>query len=410
LEPKNDTIVKPKKYRFVIGLLLILISFSAGLVFLNISPITPYIMEDYQVSRGTVGLLIGCILLFSALSSIPFSLLVGRIKPNVLVLVFILGMSIPILSAWTPNFTILLILRICFGISVGGLFPTIAPILMSWFPKNELPLMNGVQISAVSGGIAVSFLFGEPLTNKIGWGNTLTLFSSMSLVSAFLWLLLSREPNAITKSNLSFAEIKEVFHSKFTLLLALADAGPLIQYVALSAWLPTYYYEVHGMALTDGSSKTAVLPICGLLIVLAGGFLSLKFHRRKPFLFASGVILGIGGFSSVVFAESSFLIPILIIYGVGAWLYTPFHATIPMEGEGSNPEKAAAITACIFTISGSLSFISPIFVGYIADLTGTYTYGFGLVGILSWSLVIATIFLPETGSSHQNLNKTTLSK
>ena len=408
MEPSKDTQQEPRKYRFVIGFLLLLISFSAGLVFLNVSPITPHIMEEYQVSRGTVGLLVGCILLFSALSSIPFSLLVGRVRNNVLVLFFILGISIPFLSAWAPNFTTLLILRTCFGISVGGLFPTIAPILMSWFPKNELPFMNGIQISAVSGGIAVSFLLGEPLANEVGWRNTLTLFSSVSLISAFLWLILSREPEKTTQSNLSFTEIKGVLRSRITLLLAVADAGPLIQYVALSSWLPTYYFEVHGMSLSEGSSKTAVLPICGLIIVLIAGFLSLRFNRRKPFLFASGIVLGIGGFSSIIFAGSPFLLFILIVYGIGAWLYTPFHATIPLEAEDSNPEKAAAITACIFTIGGSLSFISPIFVGYMSDITGSYIYGFGLVGILSWSLVIATIFLPETGSPSHNLNKTTV--
>lgn len=408
MEPSKDTQQEPRKYRFVIGFLLLLISFSAGLVFLNVSPITPHIMEEYQVSRGRVGLLVGCILLFSALSSIPFSLLVGRVRNNVLVLFFILGISIPFLSAWAPNFTTLLILRTCFGISVGGLFPTIAPILMSWFPKNELPFMNGIQISAVSGGIAVSFLLGEPLANEVGWRNTLTLFSSVSLISAFLWLILSREPEKTTQSNLSFTEIKGVLRSRITLLLAVADAGPLIQYVALSSWLPTYYFEVHGMSLSEGSSKTAVLPICGLIIVLIAGFLSLRFNRRKPFLFASGIVLGIGGFSSIIFAGSPFLLFILIVYGIGAWLYTPFHATIPLEAEDSNPEKAAAITACIFTIGGSLSFISPIFVGYMADITGSYIYGFGLVGILSWSLVIATIFLPETGSPSHNLNKTTV--
>tara|TARA_B100001750_G_C15518552_1_gene609469 strand:- start:4020 stop:4772 length:753 start_codon:yes stop_codon:yes gene_type:complete len=249
---------------------------------------------------------------------------------------------------------------------------------------------------------------GEPLANEVGWNNTLTLFSSISLISAFLWLILSREPEKTTHSNLSFTEIKGVIRSKITLLLAVADAGPLIQYVALSSWLPTYYFEVHGMSLSDGSSKTAVLPICGLIIVLLAGFLSLRFNRRKPFFFASGIVLGIGGFSSVIFAGSPFLLFILIIYGIGAWLYTPFHATIPLEVEGSNPEKAAAITACIFTIGGSLSFISPIFVGYMADITGSYIYGFGLVGILSWSLVVATVFLPETGSPDHSLNKTTV--
>ena len=351
------------------------------------------------MSRGTVGLLVACVLLSSALSSIPFSLLVGKIKTNTLVLILSVTCCAPVLSLWTSNFTTLLLLRICFGISVGGLFPILAPVMMRWFPKNELPLINAAAIASVSAGIAISFLTGEHLAASMGWKMTLSVFSSMSILSAIFWFLLSGRDEIVASSNLSITGIRSVIRSKVTLLLAFGDTGALLQYVALSAWLPTYYFERHGMSLAEASLKAAILPICGLFIVVAGGLLSLRIKSRKPFMFISGITLGICGFSSVIFADSPLLLLILILYGAGTWLYVPFLATIPLEVEGSTPEKAAAMTACMFTIGGSLSFIAPIMIGFLADYTGSYIYGFAFVGVISWSLFVATYFLPETGYS-----------
>lgn len=389
--------MQPRKYRFVMGLLIVFLSFSAGLIFLNTSPITPYIMEEFNISRGAAGLLTGGILFTNALFCIPCSLLVGRMPINKLILIFSFGASIPIFSAWAPNLISLLFLRMCFGICMSGFFPAISPVVMSWFPKNELPLINGFNISALSAGIAVSFLFAEPLSETFGWEMTLTIFSCISLIGAILWLLFARQAVIVKTQVLTFRGIRRVFRSKVTLLLATADSGPVIQYVALSAWLPTYYYERYGINLSQANEYAAILPICGCIMVVVAGFLALKFTKRKPFMFISGIMLGITGFATVVFAESPLLVVILILYGTSSWLYTPFHATIPQEIEGTSPEKAAAIIACVFAIGGFLSFAAPILIGYMADFSGTYIYGFAIVAILSWSLFLSTFFLPETG-------------
>ena len=115
----------------------------------------------------------------------------------------------------------------------------------------------------------------------------------------------------------------------------------------------------------------------------------------------SGIILGVTGIASSVFATSDYLYVILIVYGASSWLYTPFHMTIPMEMEGATQEQTAAIFACIFTIGGFISFCAPVLVGLLADVTGSYMYGFGVLAVFSWALVVATFMLPETGVSHK---------
>ena len=391
--------VVTNRYRYVIGSLSLLLSLSTGLVFLNVSPITPVIMDDYGVNRSTASLLVAGILLANAAMAIPCVLLVGRVKIVTLISVFGIFAAIPIFSFAADNFVMLLGMRMIFGVCAAGVIPLLFTVLMQWFPPKELPLVNGLNLAMMSGGIAISLYTGEWVADWIGWKNGLALYSLPSLLGAILWFLLARtNPAAETAAKpLTLASIRKVFISKLTVLLALADAGPLSQYVAFSTWLPTFYYEIHGMDLGESGEATSLLPLAGMVTVFVAGILALKVPRRKPFLLVSGLILGVTGIASSVFATSDFLYVILIIYGASSWLYTPFHVTIPMEVDGATEEQTAAILACIFTIGGFISFCAPVLVGTLADIFGSYMYGFWILAIFSWSLVITTFMLPETG-------------
>ena len=395
--------VTASPYRFVIGLLSLLLSLSTGLVFLNVSPITPLIMDDYGVNRSTVSLLVAGILLANASMAIPCVLLVGRFKIVTLISFFGLLAAVPMFSFAADNFVVLLILRMIFGVCAAGVIPPLFTVLMLWFPPRELPLVNGLNLAMMSGGIAISLYTGEWLADWIGWKNGLALYSIPSFIGAVFWLLFARSNPAIesTVTPITLTSIKRVFTSRLTILLALADAGPLSQYVALSTWLPTFYYEIHGVSLGEAGAATSLLPLAGMVAVLVAGILALKLSKRKPFLMVSGIILGVTGIASSLFATSDYLYVILIAYGASSWLYTPFHITIPMEVEGATEEQTAAILACIFTIGGFISFCAPVLVGLLMDMTGSYMYGFGILAVFSWALVVTTFMLPETGVSRE---------
>jgi cyanate permease len=360
-------------------------------------------MDDYGVNRSTASLLVAGILLANASMAIPCVLLVGRVKIVTLISFFGVLAAAPIFSFAADNFVALLTLRVIFGVCAAGVIPLLFTVLMQWFPSRELPLVNGLNLAMMSGGIAISLYTGEEVAGWLGWKNGLALYSVPSLVGAVFWLLFARSNPAVesTGITITLASIKKVFLSKITILLAFADAGPLSQYVALSTWLPTFYYEVHGVDLGEAGVVTSLLPLAGMLTVFVAGILALKFPKRKPFLMASGIILGVTGIASSVFATSDYLYVILIVYGASSWLYTPFHMTIPMEMKGATPEQTAAIFACIFTIGGLISFCAPVLVGLLTDVTGSYMYGFWVLAVFSWALVVTTFMLPETGVSHK---------
>ena len=59
------------------------------------------------------------------------------------------------------------------------------------------------------------------------------------------------------------------------------------------------------------------------------------------------------------------------------------------------PEQVSLMWAAIMTVGGTLTFVSPLVVGALTDLTGSYLPGFSIFAVLAWSLAVAGFLLPE---------------
>ena len=125
----------------------------------------------------------------------------------------------------------------------------------------------------------------------------------------------------------------------------------------------------------------------------------MRIARRRLFLILPGVVGGIAGFATFLLPGSGLVYPALLLLGFGAWFYLPRLMTIPMELPDAVPEQVSVVLATITTLGGFLSFIAPLMVGAMTDALGSYIPGFAIFAVLSWSLVVAGVMLPETGRS-----------
>ena len=71
--------------------------------------------------------------------------------------------------------------------------------------------------------------------------------------------------------------------------------------------------------------------------------------------------------------------------------------TVAMELPDTNPRIAAVAIAVALTIGNFAGFFGPLIVGLLADISGSYLPGLVTSSILSWSLLIGGLLLPETG-------------
>lgn len=389
-------------YRFVIVGLAAFMAFSAGLSMFSIGPVTPLIIDHYEINKSTASLLTGLVFLVHVAFAIPASLLVGRVGLKKLIAVGALLNAAPLLTfVATDSFLLLLALRGLYGLGFILLFPASGPLFMQWFHSKKLPLINGIFVTSVSLGIAVSALIVAPLAGAIGWEPTLSLFGALSLLSAGSWVALGRahKSKAEFDSRAVMKRLWAVIRTRTTLLVCAADAGPLAILGVAFAWLPTYYHEAHGVSLTEGGVIMGIFSLTGVLALILASLLASRTHRRRPYLIIPGILIGFAGLGSFLLADSIAVYAAVAVLGFACWFYLPALLTIPMDLFPSDPSRVSIIFASILTMGGVVGFVGPLAVGAITDLTGSFLPGLALAAIVAWSLGIGGFLLPETGTA-----------
>ena len=389
------------RYRFVIGGLTVLSHFGLGASYLAVSPILPLITDEYGVSHATSGLLVGVVMIMSAIFGIPGGFIVGRLglRRTYTIALFMVGLLT--LSALSPGFWGLLVLRVLYGLGFAAFIPANGPLLMQWFRPRELPVINGMNMAGVSLGIMLSLSTAAPLSDRLGWEMVLGIFGAIGLFAAFAWLLLGRVrggAETLAVAPVALKEVWEVLRNRTVFLLGIADAACFSLYVALTGWLPTFYNETRGMSLTEAGLIISVLPFVGIFGVLLGGVLPAKIESRRLFFIVPGALVGLGGLGSFLLGDLSLIYLSVILLGLGAWLYQPMLMTLPMELPGMTPQRVAIAWGWFMTTSGVTTFISPLAVGALRDGTGSFIPGFLIFGVLAWFLLIVGLLLPKTGT------------
>ncbi|MDD5082644.1 MAG: MFS transporter [Dehalococcoidales bacterium] len=389
-------------YRFVIEAVMIGILLCNGLIWIAPGPLFPYIMQDFGVDRATVGWTNSLVSLIVAATAIPAGILAGKIGIKRTFAIGAFFVAGGILTPFCSNMVQFLATRVIFALGIAMTFPVSGGLVMQWFQGRELPLVNGINMSAASVGNTIA-LFGTVLiADALDWKLTLALYSAVAFVFAVAWLIWGKErqsPLATLKTEEAQRRIGiwAALRQKTTLLLALAMGGPNIIFMAISSWLPTYYHEVFGMSLSQASSITALFTLFGIPACVLGGLLPMRIGLRKPFLVIPGLLLGLAALGAFMVNNLVVIYASIILFGICVWIFRPAMFTIPMELHRTSPQIAAAIIGATVALGNVAGFTGPLIVGFLADFSTSYLPGLIACSVLSWSLLVGGLLLPETG-------------
>ena len=382
---------------------------AAGLNLFAVSPLLPLAIDDYGISRAQAGMLISLPMLVGALLGIPGGMLAARIGLKRAYMLSWLSMSLLALSAITPSFPAMLLLRLFYGVGLALMVSASGPLVMQWFRRREILIINALNTAILSLGVAISVAGAVPLAQWLDWKTALTLFSGVGVIGAILWPLAPKAPppapsqspppaGNTRRGGISLREVITVLRGRAVALLVAADAGIFIQYTALTGWLPTFYHEARGISPSEAGFLTSILPFVGIFAVIAGGALPMRFSYRS-ILLLSGVLAIAGGLGSFLLTPAPAIYLSVVALGIGSWLYVPTLLTAPMRLPGATPERVAVIWGSFMTFSGIGMFIAPIMVGAIRDAAGSYLTGFLICAAASWALLISGILLPPIPTS-----------
>ncbi len=394
--------------RYLIEILLFTTYLVFGISWLAYAQLMPELMEAYDFSKAEGGSLISFVSFAKAFVPLFAGALAARLGLKNAMLAGSVFAALAVAVPFLPTYQALLVGRFLFGMGGAVIVTLIGPIVMTWFPKEELPVVTGLNNVAVNTGITVATFITVPVSKAFGWQNTLIGFGALCALMAVLWAVLGgvgpikREVSAATAE--TQPSIGEMIRKPETWWLSLAFAGPLCIYLALNAWFPAHLEQAFGLDRAAASKLTSLFNAVGIPVAILSGWLCKKLGKRRPLIIIAGLLMPVSSWVMVTSIDPSLRIIGAVGLGASLFLYVAPLFTIPMELPGMDSSRVALMMGCIFSLAYCLSTLSPIITGYLADQYGSYAMGLKFFSLTSVMLAVGGFMLPETGQGARNVS------
>ena len=311
--------------------------------------IAPAIREHWQLSVAELAPLFGAGLLgltAGALLCGPLSDKLGR-KRVIEWCVALFGLF-SLLSAFSPNLEILIVLRFLTGLGLGGAMPNTITMTSEYLPSRRRGALVTLMFCGFTLGSALGGIVSAQLVAVIGWHGILVLGGVLPLALFFgllvalpespRWLVRRQRPQAqISRTigamtgeryeNTEFwldepaatqkGSISQLFAGRqltITLMLWVVFFMSLLIIYLLSSWMPTLLNH-RGIDLQHASWVTAAFQVGGTLGALLLGVLMDKFN---PFwVLAVSYALGAVCIVMIGLSENGLWLMALAIFGTG---------------------------------------------------------------------------------------------
>jgi MFS family permease len=138
--------------RLSIHILVTLVRICVGLVWASAGPLLPFLMREYDISRGAVGWYASAAPIAVAILAIPIGIIGARFSLKKMFAIGALFQAAGIFAPFCTSYPLILLTRIGYALGTAITVPVATAILAEWFTARELPLVNGITISFVSLG------------------------------------------------------------------------------------------------------------------------------------------------------------------------------------------------------------------------------------------------------------------
>lgn len=333
------------RYQKLILWLCFLIVAIDGFDTASIGFIAPAIRAEWGLSPAALAPLFGVGLFGLMAGSFLFGPLADRYgrKPVLVFSVAFFGVA-SLLSAWSTDLTMLLVLRFLTGLGLGGAMPTSVTMTSEFCPQQRRSGLVTLMFCGFTIGSALGGLAAAQLLHLIGWRGVLALGGVLPLLlvpvlllalpESLRWLVLKGRDGSrivrriaptlaslprlvVSDKKLKGSPMAELFRPgvlQGTLLLWSTFFMSLLIIYLLSSWMPTLL-SGNGLSLSNASLVTMMFQVGGTVgAILLGRWMD----RYSPHKVLSIAYLAAAGCIVVVaLSGSSLALLVLAVFGVG---------------------------------------------------------------------------------------------
>jgi MFS family permease len=369
------------------------------------SALTPVLIQELGISRGSMGLLITAYYLIYGIMQFPSGVLADVLGPRRSIIGFTAITCIGSILFWMSyRYELLFAAQFTMGIGTSVFYINAITLIGRWFPPERKATAIGILSASMGVGAFASFM-GLPLAATL-WGNWRSLYLAMLGILVINWVMnffiLKDSPNII-KSNFTQKKRRNILRSFKEAFSDHRFHPPLLGYMmmcfifALYSWINQFLIEEKGLTYIEAGTVSSIGTVAGFIGCLLIGVISDRLRKRKlPLLLFYGINLLLLCGIILVPAKLPVAVYAAIWFGMGIcgsiWILF-----FSMVSEVLPPE-IVGIGLGLLNGLGNIfsSLITPIY-GSLVDITGSYytpniiSLGLGVV-----TLVILIIYMKET--------------
>ncbi|MFQ6121524.1 MAG: MFS transporter [Dehalococcoidales bacterium] len=362
--------------------LFVLAHFGHHLLQALLTPLLPFIRDDFALDYTQVGWLASAFLVSYGIGQLPAGWLADRIGPRAVITIGVAGVGLSgLLIGLSPTYIVMVVFLVMLGATGGGYHPASAPLVSATVePKNRGRALGIHQI----GGTASYFLtplIAAAIAAALGWRGSFIAISIPAILFGIIFYVLLGRRGYTRKAK----QQMPVGHPEG----APAPAGlrRLVAFLILSiaslalitstiSFIPLFMVDRFGVSKEAAAAMVALVFSGGLWAGPLGGYLSDRIGR-VPVLVVTCLIAGPVIYLLNLAAFGLSVSVVLIAIGMVMHIPMPVSEAY-LVSRTSERRRSTVLGIYYFGSRGGPGVIAPV-IGYLIDHFGFYP-SFSIVG------------------------------
>jgi cyanate permease len=286
-----------------------------------------------------------------------------------------------------------------FGLGFTMVFPNLPKIARAWFPREKVGLATGIYTTGIALGGTIPYVttltFILPITNT---SQGVFYFWSVPAIAASVlcWVAVKEAPPPGERSPMKdrYNDLSPgVLKDKNLWLVAFILFANCVHFYVWVSWTPALMI-LRGAPPELASAITSMRGWVGLPSIFLVPFFSYRLGLRKPFLWASGLLLAFASFWAIYIS-----IPWgwLLMVVVGIPISGSFSMILALPAELSGKASIGSASGMVLSIGYVGGLIGPWLAGYLFEVSGTLDWALIALFVIGLIWALIACIIPETG-------------
>lgn len=388
------------------GMLLIALNLRTAVS--SLSPIIPFIREDFELSTLSIAFLGMLPPLCFALSGLIAPVITRRIGLEAALLTLLLTIVLgTLLRAFSGDWSLLSVGTIITLVGMGMGNVLLPVVVRKYFP-DRIGSMTGLYLVIVSISAFSPPLIAVPVAEALGWRVSLGQWAVVALIASIPWLFAlgsnKIEEPVVTQSLTVPINVRHVkiWKSPTAMAMVVIWAVSAVNGYANFAWLPQILMDESGSTPAEAGILLALYAAMGIPAALTMPVLAVRYPNQASLIYLSGMLFFMG-YGGLIFLPGWWSWVWVLLAGLGPILFPLNLALFNLRTKSQ--ETLLRISGFAQGFGYLAAALGPLVLGVLHELTGTWTSSLWFLFLTAIPAMLAGTVIAKQRSIDEELEQ-----